>query len=484
MNKIQNYIGGEWSSTSSSIENVNPATGEVYSQTPDSGESEVDHAVQTAHAAFKTWSQTSVPERVRILRKIAAGILAQSSELALAETTDTGKPLTTSLLVDIPRSALNFEFFADAITQFTTECYASTPGLLNYTQRSPLGAVACISPWNLPLYLLTWKIAPALAAGNTVVAKPSEVTPMTAFLLSEICHDAGLPQGVLNLVHGRGETTGSALVRHPQIRAISFTGSTQTGSHISGLASPLFKKLSLEMGGKNPTILLSDANLDQAIPNAVRAAFSNQGQICLCGSRILVERSIYSQVKERMIEEISQLKVGDPLEETTRQGAMVSEAHFKKVLGHIDLAKKEGGKILIGGHPVKLSGRCHQGWFISPTLIENLDPLCRTNQEEIFGPVATLIPFDSDEEAIQVANGTRYGLSAVVWTQHLKRAHLFANQLEAGMVWINGWMIRDLRTPFGGMKDSGMGREGGLDALRFFTEQKNICIKMDADLHS
>jgi aminomuconate-semialdehyde/2-hydroxymuconate-6-semialdehyde dehydrogenase len=480
VNSLKNYIGGEWTTTQSTLENVNPALGEVYSTIPDSGEKEVNEAVQAAHDAFKGWSGAPFSERSRILRKIAEGILSRSSELALAETTDTGKPLTTSLLVDIPRSSLNFEFFADAITQFTTECYSSLPGLVNYTQRSPLGVVACISPWNLPLYLLTWKIAPALAAGNTVIAKPSEVTPMTAFLLSEICHKAGLPKGVLNIIHGRGNTAGSALTRHPKVRAISFTGSTQTGAAISAVAAPLFKKLSLEMGGKNPTILLADANLEKAVSNAVRAAYSNQGQICLCGSRILVERSIYSQVKERMIEEISRLQVGDPLEEATQQGAIVSDLHFKKVLSYIELAKTEGGKILTGGHPVILPGRCNRGWFIAPTLIENLDPHCRTNQEEIFGPVASLTPFDSDAEALEIANSTRYGLSAVVWTNDLKRSHFFANHLEAGMVWVNGWMIRDLRTPFGGMKDSGMGREGGLDALRFFTEQKNICMKLDS----
>lgn len=479
MNQIQNYIGGEWTRSERYLTNINPAVGEAYSETPDSGEQEVEHAAQAAHAAFHSWSETPLSERAKILRKIATGILAQSNELALAETHDTGKPLTASLLVDIPRSALNFEFFADAITQFTTECYSANPNLLNYTQRSPLGVVGCISPWNLPLYLLSWKIAPALAAGNTVVAKPSEITPMTAFLLSEICHEAGLPQGVLNIVHGRGSTVGSALTQHPKVRAISFTGSTQTGAVISATAAPLFKKLSLEMGGKNPTLLLSDANLEKAVPNAVRAAFSNQGQICLCGSRILVEKSIYPKVKAQMIEEIARLKVGDPMDETTDQGAVVSEEHFKNILSYIDLAKKEGGKILTGGHPVRLSGRCKNGWFIAPTLIENLDPTCRTNQEEIFGPVATLIPFETDQEALEISNCTRYGLSAVVWTNDLKRAHFFANRLEAGMVWVNGWMIRDLRTPFGGMKDSGMGREGGLDALRFFTEQKSISFKLD-----
>lgn len=477
MIRIENYIGGEWVPTRQVLENREPATGEVFSTLPDSSAEDVTAAILAAESAFQKWGNTPVRERAEFLRKISSGIRARQSEFAQAESRDTGKPLRLAESVDIPRACLNFEFFADAITQFASEFY-ETPTSMSYTSRSPLGVVGCISPWNLPLYLLSWKVAPALAAGNTVVAKPSEITPLTAHLLSQVCHEIGLPKGVLNLVHGKGDPVGTALSCHPKVRAISFTGSTATGGRISSLAAPLFKKLSLEMGGKNPTLIFADANLDVAIPETIRAAFSNQGQICLCGSRILVEKSIYPEVRERLIDQTRKLRVGDPLDAGTDQGAVVSQSHFEKILRSIELAKSEGGKLLWGGSAVKVSGRCENGWFVNPTLIEGLSPSCVVNQEEVFGPFATLIPFETEAEALEIANDIRYGLSATVWTQSLQRAHLFAKKLEVGMVWINGWMIRDLRTPFGGTKDSGVGREGGLDALRFFTEQKSVCLHL------
>jgi aminomuconate-semialdehyde/2-hydroxymuconate-6-semialdehyde dehydrogenase len=349
---------------------------------------------------------------------------------------------------------------------------------LNYTLRQPLGAVACISPWNLPLYLLTWKVAPALAAGNCVVAKPSEVTPMTAHLLGELCSEAGLPPGVLNIVQGLGPRAGSALVAHPEIRAVSFTGSTRVGREIAGQTAQRFVKASLEMGGKNPNLIFADADLPEAVAQTARAAFQNQGQICLCGSRILVERRAYEEVKERLVAQARALRIGDPLDPATEQGSLVSRQHFEKVMGCLELARQEGGRVLCGGKRARVEGRCRDGWFVEPTVIEGLGPSCRTNQEEIFGPVATLQPFDEVDEAVQLANSTRYGLSASLWTRDLSRAHGVAARLQSGIVWVNCWMFRDLRTPFGGVKESGVGREGGFDALRFFSEPKNVCVKL------
>jgi aminomuconate-semialdehyde/2-hydroxymuconate-6-semialdehyde dehydrogenase len=482
MQDVLNYINGRHVAPTDErggwLDNPEPATGQIYSRVASSGPADVELAVAAAEHAFPAWSATPAAKRSQLLRSIARLIERDLPRLARAESIDTGKPLSLASSLDIPRAAQNFEFFADAITQDSSEAHATDDLALNYTLRQPLGAVACISPWNLPLYLLSWKIAPALAAGNCVVAKPSEVTPMTAALLGELCTEAGLPPGVLNLVHGLGPLTGAPLVAHRGVRAISFTGSTRVGAEIAAAAAPSFKRVSLEMGGKNANLVFADADLDEALAQTVRAAFSNQGQICLCGSRILVERSIYAAFRERLVERVRALRVGDPLDAATEQGALVSRQHLEKVLGCIELARKEGGRILVGGKRAQVPGRCAGGWFVEPTLIEGLGPDSRTNQEEIFGPVATLQPFDSVDDAVALANATRYGLSATLWTRDLSRAHRVAARLQSGIVWINCWLLRDLRTPFGGMKESGVGREGGFEALRFFTETKNVCIKL------
>jgi aminomuconate-semialdehyde/2-hydroxymuconate-6-semialdehyde dehydrogenase len=398
--------------------------------------------------------------------------------LALAETNDNGKPLWLSKEVDIPRASANFRFFATGIMHFAAESHNMEDKAVNYTLRQPIGIVGCISPWNLPLYLFTWKIAPALAAGNCVIAKPSEVTPVTAFLLSKICKEAGLPDGVLNIVHGTGAVTGEAIVKHPDIKAISFTGSTKAGERIASIAAPKFKKLSLELGGKNPNIIFADCDWQQMLFNTIRSSFGNQGQICLCGSRILVEESCYEKFKNDFVDWTKKLTVGDPLVEQSKQGAIVSKVHFDKIMRCIDLAKQEGGKILCGGNSIKLEGRCANGYFIQPTIIEGLNQTCETNQEEIFGPVVTIQSFKTEEEVLQLANATQYGLAASIWTQDISRANRVAAKVESGIIWINCWLLRDLRTPFGGMKNSGVGREGGWEALRFFTEAKNVCIQL------
>jgi aminomuconate-semialdehyde/2-hydroxymuconate-6-semialdehyde dehydrogenase len=478
--KIQNYIGGALLEPVNGkyISNIEPATGKQYSYIPDSDESDVALAVQAAEKAFSLWSNTAYTERSRILQKLADLIQRDLHRLALAESIDNGKPVSLATEVDIPRAESNIRFFATAIVHFHSEAHVMEDKAVNYTSRKPIGVVACISPWNLPLYLFTWKIAPAIAAGNCVVAKPSEITPMTAFLLSELCMEAGLPAGVLNIVHGTGPGCGNAIVSHPKVKAISFTGGTKTGAHIASIAAPQFKKLSLELGGKNPNIIFDDCDFDEMLRTTLRSSFSNQGQICLCGSRILIQRGIYERFRDAFVEKVAKMKIGDPSDPTTKMGAVVSESHMEKVLSYIALAKEEGGVVLCGGEQLHPQGRIAGGYFIAPTVIEGLQQHCRTNQEEIFGPVVTIQPFDTEEEAISLANSTMYGLSATIWTNDLKRAHRVADKVEAGIVWINCWLLRDLRTPFGGVKQSGVGREGGFEALRFFTEAKNICIQL------
>jgi aminomuconate-semialdehyde/2-hydroxymuconate-6-semialdehyde dehydrogenase len=478
--RIANYIAGSLQAPLNGkyIDNINPATGEVYSQTPDSDSKDVEEAVGAAGMAFKAWSTTPVEERFKILNRIAELIDENLDALALAETNDNGKPLWLSRKVDIPRASSNFRFFATGIMHFSTDSHNMEDRAINYTLRQPIGVVGCISPWNLPLYLFTWKIAPALAAGNCVVAKPSEVTPMTGYLLSVICREAGLPDGVLNILHGTGPGCGSAIVAHPGVKTISFTGSTRAGREIALAAAPLFKKVSLELGGKNPNIIFADCDWDKMMRTTLQSSFSNQGEICLCGSRILVEESIYEKFKNEFIARTRKLTVGDPLDENTRQGAIVSKMHFEKVLGCIELAKQEGGTILTGGGIAELKGRCANGLFIEPAVIEGLGPECRTNMEEIFGPVVTLQSFKTEDEALQIANTSDYGLSATIWTQDVSRANRVAASVHSGIIWVNCWLLRDLRTPFGGFKNSGIGREGGWDALRFFTEPKNVCIEL------
>ena len=478
MQKIANYINGALQSpiADSYLDNYNPATGAVYSLIPDSDEADVDLAYTHANEAYKTWRLTSLEERFMVLNRIAELIDKNNDELALAESIDQGKPVWLAKN-EITRSAQNFRFFATAAMQFASESHNMEGHAINYTLRQPIGVVGCISPWNLPLYLFTWKIAPALAAGNCVVAKPSEITPMTAFLLSKLCIEAGLPAGVLNIVHGLGPKVGSALVSHPKIKAISFTGGTSTGKHIASVAAPMFKKLSLELGGKNPNIIFADCDFEKALKTTVQTSFLNQGEICLCGSRIFIERPIYDKFKAALLLEVSKLQVGNPLLKESRIGAIVSKMHFEKVLSYIELAKSEGGKILFGGKSLKIDGH-ENGWFIEPTIVENLAYDCRCNTEEIFGPVVSIMPFDSAEEALEMANATEYGLACTIWTQDISKAHNMAANIQSGIVWINCWLLRDLRTPFGGVKQSGVGREGGWEAMRFFTEPKNVCIKL------
>jgi aminomuconate-semialdehyde/2-hydroxymuconate-6-semialdehyde dehydrogenase len=479
MQKIANYINGKLQPPKSGkyIDNYNPAKGEVYSLIPDSDQADVSQAIKSAREAFPSWAALRNTERSKWLEKISAGIEARLDELALAESIDNGKPLWLATSVDIPRARDNFKFYATAVIHYASESHHTAEGVINYTLREPIGVAACISPWNLPLYLFSWKIAPALAAGNTVVAKPSEITPMTAYLLSEICEEIGLPAGVLNIVHGLGASTGNSIISSDDIDLVSFTGGTSTGAHIASIVAPKFKKMSLELGGKNPNIIFNDCDFDEMLKTTLNSSFANQGQICLCGSRILIQRDIYEKFKEAFVEKVKKMKVGDPMESDSRLGAIVSKPHYEKILSYIEIAKSEGGTILTGGDAVHLDGKNKNGWYIAPTVIEGLDQQCRTNQEEIFGPVVTIQPFDTEEEAIKLSNSTGYGLAATVWTSNLHTAHRVGNKLKSGIVWVNCWLLRDLRTPFGGTKNSGVGREGGWEALNFFTEPKNVCIK-------
>ena len=477
--RLQNYIDGQFAAPANGayLPNVAPATGEVYGEIPDSGAEDVERAITAAKKAFPIWSNLTAAERSAHMLRVSQRIEERLDELAAAESKDNGKPVKLATRVDIPRARDNFAFYATAILHDASESHDMGAQGFNYTLRRPIGVVACISPWNLPLYLFTWKIAPALAAGNTVVAKPSEVTPATAYLLSEILEEVGFPAGVLNIVHGTGPNVGEPLVSHPEVPVISFTGGTATGARISSLAAPMFKKLSLELGGKNPNVIFADCNFEKMLRTTLQSSFANQGQICLCGSRILVERPLYDRFVAAFVERVKALKVGRPDDPSTQVGAVVSKDHQAKILHYIQLAQEEGGTVECGGQALYPEG-VEMGFYVAPTVITGLNMNCRTNQEEIFGPVVTIQAFDSEEEALALANATKYGLAATVWTENLKRAHRVAANIHSGIVWVNNWLVRDLRTPFGGVKASGVGREGGFEALRFFTEPKNVYIDL------
>ncbi len=477
---IKNYIDGELVTPTSNqyLPNYNPSTGQQYAHIPDSDERDVALAVEAAKKAFPVWSNTPKEKRSKLLVQLANAIEKNADRLALAESIDNGKPLKLATQVDIPRAAANFNFYGTGILHYSSQSHIMEEGAINYTRREPIGVVGCISPWNLPLYLFTWKIAPALASGNCVVAKPSEITPMTAFLLSELCIEVGFPAGVLNIVHGLGTKAGDAIISHDDIHAISFTGGTKTGEYIAKKAAPQFKKLSLELGGKNPNIIFADCDIEKAVKTSIFSSFNNQGQICLCGSRIYVESRIYETFKQKFVAATKQLVVGPP-QTAVNIGAVVSESHMQKILGYIDLAIQEGGTILTGGKRAIMTNEFANGYYIEPTIIEGLSYTCQVNQEEIFGPVVTIEKFETADEAIIKANSTKYGLAAMVWTNDINKANRMAAKLKSGIVWVNCWMIRDLRTPFGGVKNSGVGREGGFDAFDFFTEPKNVCIKFE-----
>jgi aminomuconate-semialdehyde/2-hydroxymuconate-6-semialdehyde dehydrogenase len=479
MQQIRNLIGGKFVEPHAQLwlDDFNPATHEVHARVPDSTDDDVSAAVDAANAAFPAWSRMATAERARLMNRLADWIEANFERLVRAETDDNGKTLRQSRSVDIPRCSTNLRFFAALGQTWASESHHSAEHV-QYTLRQPLGVVACISPWNLPLYLFTWKIAPALAAGNCVIGKPSEITPLTAYLLSQGVIECGWPPGVLNIVHGTGAVTGEALVNNPGIRALSFTGGTKTGAHIAARLAPRFVKASFELGGKNPNLIFADCHYERMLETTLRSSFANQGQICLCGSRILVQDQIYDRFRDDLVRRAKGLVVGDPLDDASDLGAVVSRPHMEKILGCIDAAQREGGTILCGGDAVRPIGRCANGCFVAPTVIEGLGPACQTNQEEIFGPVVTLQPFGDEAEAIDLANATQYGLSASVWTQDSGAALRCAEQLAAGVVWVNSWLVRDLRTPFGGVRNSGSGREGGLEAMRFFTETKNVCLAL------
>ena len=477
-----NFIGGAFvdAQDERTINNINPATGLVIGTITRSNASDVDAAVHAASYAQSEWSRLTMLERADWLDKIADGLERRKEELAQRESRDTGKPLALARRVDAQRSIDNFRFFADFARKQEPEVFEMSDAT-NIVHRNSIGTVGLITPWNLPLYLLSWKVAPALLMGNTIVAKPSEMTPLTANLLCEVSSEIGLPAGVLNVVHGYGPEVGQAILEHPKIRAISFTGGTATGRHVAATAAPMFKKLSLELGGKNATIILDDADLELAVDGAMRAGFTNGGQVCLCGSRILVHASIADRFIAQLVERVNGMICGDPKDDATHIGALISQEHLQKVEAYIELGLEEGGTILTGGtrEMTSIPDANPDGAFLRPTIIDGLSHTSRTSTEEIFGPVVTIHRFESDEEAIAMANATEYGLAGSIWSKDTERAHALAQNIETGIIWVNTWLHRDLRTPFGGVKNSGVGREGGIWSLGFFSEPLNVCIKHD-----
>jgi len=480
--KLKNYINGVFcdAQAGATLEDLSPATQECIAHIPRSQAADVEAAVHAAQEARQDWARRSPAERADFCDRIANAIEQRLDELAELESRDTGKPLTLARTVDIPRAVANFRFFASAVRQDSSVMH-EMPDAINYTLRRPLGVVGLVTPWNLPLYLLSWKTAPGLGMGNTIVAKPSELTPLTASALAEIIDGVGLPPGVFNLVHGTGAECGEALVGHPDVAAISFTGGTATGARVASVAAPQFKKLSLELGGKNPTLVFADCDLDAAVEGTVRAGFLNQGQICLCGSRVLVETSIQERFEKALLERVRQLKPADPAAPDSRMGALISLEHRSKVESYLQLAKEEGGTV-IGGERPTMAPPLDRGAFLNPAVVLGLPHSCRIAQEEIFGPVISIHSFQNDAEAIRLANDVRYGLAASIWTQNLTRAHRVSSALESGMVWVNTWLHRDLRVPFGGLKDSGTGREGGRWSLEFFSEARNVCIHLGREI--
>ena len=479
MNPLLNYIGGSFvpAHSGDTLNNLNPATNEVITTIPRSMSSDVAQATLAAVAAEASWKATPFEERILWLDRIADALEAKAELIAQLETADTGKPISLSRRVDAARSVSNFRFFAHHAREQEPMKFEAN-GAINYVHRSPVGCVGLITPWNLPLYLLTWKVAPALLMGNTIVAKPSEMTPLTANLLAETLDELNLPAGVFNLVHGLGPEVGQAIVEHPDIKAISFTGGTSTGRIVAATAAPMFKKLSLELGGKNATIILDDAPVDDIVDDIVRASFTNSGQVCLCGSRVLIPESRYDEVSSKFVAGVERLKLGNPLDEDTQMGAVISLDHLEKVESYIRLGIEEGGTLLTGGTKANagVSGVHAEGAFLRPTVIGGLTHTSRTATEEIFGPVVTLHAYKDEDEAVTMANCTDYGLAGSVWTADIERGRAFAERMETGIVWVNTWLNRDLRTPFGGVKQSGVGREGGDWSMSFFSEMTNVCV--------
>ena len=478
-NNLMNYIAGEFVRQSSEdwMDVFEPATGKQFAKVPHSGPQEVDQAVAAARAAQPSWGALSHSVRADWLDRIADSLEAKYEDIAALESRDTGKPIALARAVDAYRSVANFRFFADLVREQGVERFEMSDAT-NIVVSKPVGVAALITPWNLPLYLLSWKVAPAIGMGNTVICKPSELTPMTANLLMETIHEVGLPSGVVNLVHGDGISAGAPLTSHPDVDLVSFTGGTATGAKVAAAASPQFKKLSLELGGKNASIVFADCDLEKTVEGVTRAAFLNQGQVCLCGSRILIEDSIYDEFVERFVDSVESMKIGDPSDESTKLGALISAEHLQKVEGYVSIAREEGGEVLTGGSPC-LPKEFENGNWMAPTVIGGLPVDSRCSTEEIFGPVVTIHRFENEQEAVDIANNTRYGLAGSVWTSDLEKGRRVAEGIDTGMVWVNTWLHRDLRVPFGGVKDSGVGREGGRWSLGFFSEPLNICLKQD-----